>query len=155
MDTGELIRNIRIKKGMTQRQLGQACGIDEANIRKYESGRQNPKYETIQKIAAALGVNTLELFPEYSKLVKKNEQNKQDKKPPREGAAIKRDYFLIRYLIRSTELLYILRSSGSSGIDDDIFSTTGSLTTAASFGTDGDFGVADANRACGTSRDSL
>nr|DAU38991.1 MAG TPA: helix-turn-helix domain protein [Herelleviridae sp.] len=103
MDTGELIRNLRIKKGMTQRQLGQACGIDEANIRKYESGRQNPKYETIQKIAAALGVNTLELFPEYSKLVKKNEQNKQDKKTAPRGGGMKEEKSMKNKLLISKD----------------------------------------------------
>lgn len=44
-------------KGMTQKELGALCGIDEANIRKYESGRQKPKIETLQKIGDALGVS--------------------------------------------------------------------------------------------------
>jgi len=48
------IRRIRKKRGLTQKQLGELCGIDEANIRKYESGKQNPKIETIEKIAGAL-----------------------------------------------------------------------------------------------------
>lgn len=42
--------------GLTQKELGKRCGINEANIRKYESGRQNPKYETLQKIAIALEI---------------------------------------------------------------------------------------------------
>lgn len=46
-------------KGMTQKKLGELCGIDEANIRKYESGRQNPKLETLQKIGDVLGVSWL------------------------------------------------------------------------------------------------
>ena len=45
---------IRKEKGMTQNQLGEACGIDAANIRKYELGKQNPKYETLEKIANAV-----------------------------------------------------------------------------------------------------
>ena len=44
-------------KGMTQKELGKRCGIDEANIRKYESGRQRPKMETLQRIADALGIS--------------------------------------------------------------------------------------------------
>ena len=39
---------------MTKNQLGEACGIDAANIRKYELGKQNPKYETLEKIANAV-----------------------------------------------------------------------------------------------------
>lgn len=54
---GAKIRNYRKEKGWTQRQLGEACGINEANIRKYELGKQNPKLETLTKIATALGIN--------------------------------------------------------------------------------------------------
>lgn len=54
MTTGDRIRAIRKEKGMTQKQLGQACGIAETTIRKYELGKLNPKYETLQKIAEAL-----------------------------------------------------------------------------------------------------
>lgn len=52
--TGDRIRQIRKEKGLTQNELGELCGINAANIRKYESGRQNPKLETVRKIAAAL-----------------------------------------------------------------------------------------------------
>lgn len=61
MTTGERIKRSRKAIKMTQKQLGLLCGIDEANIRKYESGRQNPKFETLQKIADALGVGIDEL----------------------------------------------------------------------------------------------
>ena len=40
----------------TQSELGELCGVNPANLRKYESGRQNPKYETVERIAQALGV---------------------------------------------------------------------------------------------------
>lgn len=67
MTVGELIKKKRLEKGLTQKQLGERAKIAEPTIRRYELGKLNPKYETIQKIAAALGVNPLELFPEYSK----------------------------------------------------------------------------------------
>ena len=54
--TGDAIRKYRKQKGFTQKQLEDKCGINEANIRKYETGRQNPKIETLQKIAAALEI---------------------------------------------------------------------------------------------------
>ncbi|WP_312070397.1 helix-turn-helix transcriptional regulator [Anaerotignum propionicum] len=53
---GNRIRKIRKKRNLTQKQLGELCGIDEANIRKYELGKQNPRYETLEKIANALTV---------------------------------------------------------------------------------------------------
>lgn len=57
MAIGENIRKLRKEKGLTQKQLGLRCGIDEANIRKYELGNAKPKLETIQKIADALKVD--------------------------------------------------------------------------------------------------
>lgn len=54
--TGENIKTIRQKQGLTQKQLGELCGIDEANIRKYENGKLEPSLTTIRKIASALGV---------------------------------------------------------------------------------------------------
>lgn len=62
MDTGERIRSARNQRGITQKQLGKACGIDEANIRKYETGRQNPKLETLKKIADALEIPISDLI---------------------------------------------------------------------------------------------
>lgn len=56
MTVGQNIRAIRKERGLTQNQLGELCGIKEANIRKYELGKANPKIETIEKIAKALGV---------------------------------------------------------------------------------------------------
>lgn len=55
--TSDAIRRIRKEKGLTQKQLGERCGIADSNIRKYESGTQNPKLETIQKIANALEID--------------------------------------------------------------------------------------------------
>ena len=54
--TGDMIRKCRAEKGLTQKKLGELCGIADSNIRKYESGNQNPKIETLQKIADALDI---------------------------------------------------------------------------------------------------
>lgn len=56
MTTGELIRFHRKRVGLTQKQLGDRAGIAEPTIRRYELGKLKPKYETIEKIAHALGV---------------------------------------------------------------------------------------------------
>lgn len=56
MTTGERIRAARTKRGMTQREVGEKCGIAEPTIRRYELGKLNPKYETLQRIASALDV---------------------------------------------------------------------------------------------------
>lgn len=56
MTTGERIKRIRLEKGLTQREVSARCHIAEPTIRKYESGRLNPKFETLEKISSALEV---------------------------------------------------------------------------------------------------
>lgn len=57
---GALIREARKSKGLTQKELAALLGIDETRVSKYESGKQNPTIETLEKIANALNV-TIEL----------------------------------------------------------------------------------------------
>ncbi|GEM_PF-876510 len=56
MTIGEKIKRVRMLNHMTQKSLGETCGIGEATIRKYELGIRNPKQEQIQKIANALNI---------------------------------------------------------------------------------------------------
>ena len=62
MTIGDRIRAARKAKGYTQKQLGEACGIAEPTIRRYELGKLNPKFETLQKIAKPLGVSAAKLY---------------------------------------------------------------------------------------------
>ena len=55
---GKKIRFARKQRGLTQKELGNLCGIDEANIRKYELEKQKPRLETLEKIALALEIDT-------------------------------------------------------------------------------------------------
>ena len=72
MTVGENIKAIRKKKGITQKKLGELCGIAESNIRKYENGKQNPKIETIDKIASALGVSIAQIKEDITWNERKN-----------------------------------------------------------------------------------
>ena len=56
MTVGENIRRIRKERGMTLKQLGDAVGVSEAYIRAYEAGRRNPKQQSLEALAKALGV---------------------------------------------------------------------------------------------------
>lgn len=56
MTVGDRIRSFRKSQNLTQKQLGELSGIAEPTIRRYELGKLNPKYETLSKIAAALGI---------------------------------------------------------------------------------------------------
>ena len=62
MPTGSRIKEIRKQKGLTQKQLGDLCGMADSAIRRYENGNANPKIETLHKIADALGCTIHELL---------------------------------------------------------------------------------------------
>lgn len=64
MPIAENIRKFRKERNMTQKQLGEKCGMYESQIRKYELGTTNPKLGTIIKIADALGVDAAEILAE-------------------------------------------------------------------------------------------
>jgi len=66
---GRKIKKYRELEKLTQKELGERCGIDAANIRKYENGKQNPKVETVKKIAAALGIPWSELYPTVEEVI--------------------------------------------------------------------------------------
>lgn len=61
LTTGEKIKHLRLERNLTQKALANKCGMYESQIRKYETGKANPKIETLQKIAKALNVSINEL----------------------------------------------------------------------------------------------
>lgn len=68
MTTGEKIKKARLDKGLTQKELGEKLGgISQQQIGQWETGKANPKLETIRKIAAALGVYLSDLVDDWSK----------------------------------------------------------------------------------------
>ena len=59
---GELIRNARMRKGLTQSDLAYKLGITPTGIVQWEQNRRNPKLETRKKIANALDIDITELM---------------------------------------------------------------------------------------------
>lgn len=59
---GESIKRIRKRSGLTQKQLGEKCGMKQTIIAQYEHGRRTPKIETLQKIANSLGVPVSQIY---------------------------------------------------------------------------------------------
>lgn len=58
MKMGEIIRKLRIERGMTQEELGKVLGVQKSAIRKYESGAvENIKRSSIKKMADLFGVS--------------------------------------------------------------------------------------------------
>lgn len=63
MTTGEKIKQLRKKLGMTQEELGNLIGVQKAAINKYETGVVvNLKQATIASLAKALHVSPIELL---------------------------------------------------------------------------------------------
>lgn len=54
---GKSIREIRLRRGLTQREVSEAIGgISESELRSYELGERRPKQNTLERIAETLDV---------------------------------------------------------------------------------------------------
>lgn len=60
---GYNIKKHREAMNLTQNQLGEIIGVSGVAIMRYEKEQREPKFETICRIAAALGVNPSDLVP--------------------------------------------------------------------------------------------
>lgn len=59
---GKRIREVRIKKKLTQEQVAFDAKVDYTYLNQIETGKRNPSVGIITRIAKALGVKTKELF---------------------------------------------------------------------------------------------
>jgi transcriptional regulator with XRE-family HTH domain len=57
METGKLIKELRIKKGMTQEELADKTEVTARTIQRIENGEVDPRAYTLQMIAKALEVD--------------------------------------------------------------------------------------------------
>lgn len=65
-----MLREIRIKKGLTQNELGKLLGVTEANISKYESKKITPPLQVFNKLCEVLKLNNkqrVELMKSFEK----------------------------------------------------------------------------------------
>lgn len=49
---------LRIRKHMTQEKLAKAAGVSKQTITRMETGTRTPQFDTIEKVAAALGTDS-------------------------------------------------------------------------------------------------
>lgn len=56
IDIGYNIKSARNAAGLTQEELARQCGVATITIRQYESGKREPKYDTLERLADALDV---------------------------------------------------------------------------------------------------
>ena len=59
---GGKIKELRLKKGMTQVQLAIHCNFEKASMSRIESGRTNATVLTLKKISNALDIDITEFF---------------------------------------------------------------------------------------------
>ena len=59
---GKKLREVRIKKKLSQGDIARILGVHRSYISGLERGRRNPSLLTVHKVAKALGVSTNELL---------------------------------------------------------------------------------------------
>lgn len=60
IDKGSL-KQLRLSRGLSQEQVAKLMGSTQAQVAKLEAGRPDVRISTVKKIAAALGVSSLEV----------------------------------------------------------------------------------------------
>lgn len=58
---GKKLREVRLKKNLSQGDIARTLGVHRSYISGLERGRRNPSLVTVQKIAKAIGVSVSEL----------------------------------------------------------------------------------------------
>ena len=73
MNFGEILRNLRIQRGITQQKLAEDLDISQSAITAYETGRNEPNFAVIEKIAKYFGVSPYTLIP-FGDIFEENEK---------------------------------------------------------------------------------
>ncbi len=64
---GSALRSLRLAHNMTQDQLAHASGVHVTSLRDYEQGRTAPSWQTLTRIADALGVTMADIGHAYDR----------------------------------------------------------------------------------------
>lgn len=59
---GRRIRDLRVKRGLSQERLSELCGISSRHISELERGKSNPGYQLLESLSRALGISAPELL---------------------------------------------------------------------------------------------
>lgn len=62
MQFGKKLREVRLKKKLSQGDIARTLGVHRSYISGLERGRRNPSLLTVQKIAKAIGISAKELL---------------------------------------------------------------------------------------------
>lgn len=61
---GRTMRGYRRRRGLTQQQLADGAGIDRATVSLIENGREEPRADTVRRLAAVLDINPADFWRE-------------------------------------------------------------------------------------------
>lgn len=56
------LKELRLKKGLTQTELGEKVGVKQSTFTNWENGKREPSYENLVKLADLLEVSLDSLF---------------------------------------------------------------------------------------------
>jgi len=56
MNVGQAIRTLRLKQGMSQRELAAKCGMSVNGVSLLETGRRFPPKATVERVCQAFGI---------------------------------------------------------------------------------------------------
>ncbi len=62
MELGKILKTVREAKKLSQKELAALLNMNQAQYSRIESGRTDPAFSAVVKIAKALGVSLTELF---------------------------------------------------------------------------------------------
>ena len=60
---GPAIKAARLARGLTQKAVGDALGINDRHVQAWEVGRRNPGRKHLAKLAEVLGLEITDLLP--------------------------------------------------------------------------------------------
>lgn len=59
MTFGEKLRELRLAKGLTQKELADQAGTNQQSVGRWEAGLQTPAFDAVQALCRALGVKCM------------------------------------------------------------------------------------------------
>ena len=61
---GPAIKAARLARGLTQKAVGDALGINDRHVQAWEAGRRNPSRKYLRALAEVLGLQVTDLLPQ-------------------------------------------------------------------------------------------
>src|ERR1700730_4670143 len=83
---GRSLRWLRERQGKRQYQVAETAGITKAMLSAYETGKQKPSLETLEKILAALGCDLNDLHNAVQIVNERPEASRRPGRPPETAA---------------------------------------------------------------------